>query len=389
MSDLAKEEVRHLDLVSMGCRWVLDVSDLDEVSAAQTAARWRRCIDLATAATTIVDDEPETIRATATQQPYDLSRELTRKGLMRLRGRVTLLHAAALADASGRAIALVAPSGGGKSTATSVLGRRLGYLSDETLVLLEDHGIAPHPKPPSLVVDPDDRWRKDEPAPDELDLGPTPGQARLARLLTLERDEDVTEPAIEPVGLIDQLLAVLPETSSTWLVPAGLDRLARAVTVGGPPARLRYAEVDTCHDLVREHLAAPETQAPTWEHLPPDEAERLRPDEAERRTVEQVRGGEPAISQESDDDLDGSDGLVRAPWSDAIAHDGEVLVLAGARPLRLAGAGATIWLAARNERTLDELTDVVVAELGDHPDSSALVRAAVVDLLDHGVLALA
>lgn len=386
MSDRAKGDDRHLDLVSMGCRWVLDVSDLDEAGAAGTAARWQRCIELAGRATPLVDNDPETIRVTATQQPYDLSRELTRKGLMRLRGRVTLLHAAALADESGRTLALVAPSGGGKSTATRVLGRHLGYLSDETLVLLADHRIAPHPKPPSLVVDPDDRWRKHEPAPDELGLGPTPGQARLARLLTLDRDAEVTRPTIEPVGLVDQLLAVLPETSSTWLVPNGLDRLARAVTVGGPPARLRYDEVDTCHDLVREHLAAPGTQPPTWEHLPPAEAE--------RQTAEQVTGGGPAGGVRSGadragGDLDGADRLVRAPWSDAVAHDGEVLVLAGARPLRLGGAGTTIWLAARAERTLDELTDLVVAELGDHPDSGALVRAAVADLLHHGALALA
>ncbi|WP_338749726.1 hypothetical protein [Janibacter alittae] len=381
MSDPTKGEVRHLDMVSMGCRWVLDVSELDEAPAAETAARWRRCIDLAGRSTPILDDEPQTVRATATRQSYDLSRELTRTGLVRLRGRVTLLHAAALADDSGRALALVAPSGGGKSTATRVLGRALGYLSDETLVLLEDHAIAPHPKPPSLVVDPADRWRKHEPSPDELGLGPTPGHARLARLLTLDRDTDVTEPSIEPVGLIDQLLAVLPETSSAWLVPDGLDRLARAVTVGGAPARMRYAEVDTCHDLVREHLAAPGTAPPIWEHLPPDATEQL--------TTEQVTGADPATSQVSGADLDGADRLVRAPWSDAIAHDGEVLVLAGPRPLRLAGAGAALWLGARPGHTLDELTDVVVAELGEHPDSGALVRAAAADLLRHGVLALA
>ncbi|WP_277453948.1 hypothetical protein [Janibacter sp. DB-40] len=377
MSHRAKGEDRHLDMVSMGCRWVLDVSGLDAATAAGTAARWQRCIDLATRATTIVDDEPETIRVTTSQQPYDLSREVTNKGLVRLRGRVTLLHAAALADESGRAIALVAPSGGGKSTATRVLGRRLGYLSDETLVLLEDHRIAPHPKPPSLVVDPRDRWRKEEPSPDELGLGPTPGLARLERLLTLERDGEATEPSIEPVGLLDQLIAVLPETSSTWLVPDGLDRLARAVTVGGPAARLRYAEIDTCHDLVREHLAGPAMPPPAWEHLPPDDPHVLGevPDTAPK---------DPHLPGEMR--LGAATQLVRGSWSDAIAHDGEVLVLVGSRPLRLAGAGAAIWLAADVEHTIDELVDVVVAELGDHPDASALVRAAAADLVNHGAL---
>lgn len=367
MSDLAKGDDRHLDMVSMGCRWVLDMSALDAATAAGTAARWQRCIGLATRSTPIVDDEPVTIRVLASQQPYDLSRQVTNAGLVRLRGRVVLLHAAALADDSGRVLALVAPSGGGKSTAARVLGRRLGYLSDETLVLLADHHVAPHPKPPSLVVDPDDRRRKEEPSPDEIGLGPTPGQARLGRLLTLERDEDATEPSIEQVGLLDQLLTVLPETSSTWLVPDGLDRLTRAVTAGGLPARLRYAEIETCHDLVREHLAAPATPPPVWEHLPPDDPHLLG----------EMRPDEPVGT---------ADRLVRAPWSDAIAHEGEVLVLIGSRPLRLAGAGAVIWLAAAEERTVDELVDAVVTELGDHPEADVLVRSAVADLVQHGVL---
>lgn len=379
MSDRAKGDGRHLDLVSMGCRWVLDVSDLDDATCALTAARWQRCADLATQASPVLDEEPATIVAKASQQPYDLSRELTRTGLTRLRGRVTLLHAAALADDTGRALALVAPSGGGKSTATRVLGQRLGYVSDETVVLLEDHRIAPHPKPPSLVVDPEDRWRKEEPPPDELGLAPTPAAPRLARLLVLARDVDVVAPTIEPVGLIDQLLAVLPETSSTWLVPDGLDRLARAVTVGGLPARLRYAEIGTCHDLVREHLAAPDAQPPSWEHVPPPEP----------HDPGEVPGVVPASSHEHGRARAlGQRGarLVRAPWSDAVALDGEVLVLAGPRPLRLAGPGAAIWLAADTARTLDELTAAVVAELGEHPDAAGLVRAAAADLLQHGAL---
>ena len=102
--------------------------------------------------TLLLDDEPQVLRvglagdgtgATVVASdlellPYVLSREITRLGLTRLRGRVTLLHAAALADADGRAVVLVAPSGGGKSTATSVLGQRLGYVTDESVVLRGD-----------------------------------------------------------------------------------------------------------------------------------------------------------------------------------------------------------------------------------------------------------
>ena len=330
------------------------------------------------------DLAPGTVRAgaaTVDRVPYALSREITRTGLMRLRGRATLLHAAALADPDGRTLVLVAPSGGGKSTASRVLGARLGYVSDESVVLLEDGRIAPHPKPPSLIIDPQDRWHKEEPGPDELGLGPTPASPRLAVLLTLRRDEDCPEPVIEEVGLIDQVLAVVPETSSTWWLEDGLDRLARAVTAGGPPARLRYAEVDTCHELVREHLARAASVAPTWEHLPAKGADRLPVDAAPEPTGAEV----PTAADDAA--IEEGVALVRAPWSDAIACDGEVLVLAGGRPLRLAGAGAVIWRTATTPLDLDELTQRVVEEFGEHPQAADLVRAAAAELVAHGVLA--
>jgi hypothetical protein len=388
------EQTRTIDIVTMGCRWVLDVSDLAPDDADAMAQRWQRCVGLVSAPEALrLEDEPISVRvyegdaptdvepgtvlagaASAERVPYALSREITRAGLMRLRGRATLLHAAALADPAGRTLALVAPSGGGKSTATRVLGTRLGYVSDESVILLSDGRIAPHPKPPSLVIDEEDRFHKEEPAPDALGLGPTPSLPRLTALLTLSRDPEVTEPAVEEVGLIEQVLEVIPETSSTWWLDDGLDRLARAVTTGGPPARLRYAEIETCHELVREHLERAAPVDPTWEHLPAKGADRLPVD---------------TLSFSEDPDgvrVDDGELLARAPWSDAIACDGEVLVLAGPRPLRLAGPGAVIWRAAGAPTTLDELSECVVAELGEHPQALDLTRAAVEQLLAHGVL---
>lgn len=404
-----------VDLVTMGCAWTLDLTALDDRLADETRDRWGRCVDLAADPGTIrLDEEPTTVRvglgdlpATAAtgsvvtasdpeRLPYVLSREITRLGLTRLRGRAGLLHAAALADAEGRAVVLVAPSGGGKSTATRVLGERLGYVTDESVVLLADGRIAPHPKPPSLVIDPADRWHKAEPAPDEVGLGPTPAAPRIAALLTLGRDPDATHSRIEPVGLLDQLLAVLPETSSTWWLDDGLDRLARAVTAGGAPARLVYAEVDTCHDLVAEHLAQAAPAEPTWEHLPPTAPERLpRDDEVSApqtshsptaMRTDQAMGSETSHSPTAMRREGAADRVVRARWSDAIASDGEVLVLAGPRPLRLAGPGAVVWRAAREPVTVADLTTTVVAELGEHPEADRIVGAAVADLIDHGAL---
>ncbi|WP_433955494.1 hypothetical protein [Janibacter indicus] len=387
-----------VDLVTMGCTWTLDLSALPAAAAAEMRARWRRCAALAADPTTLLlDDEPHVLRvglagdgtgATVVagdleRLPYVLSREITRRGLTRLRGRVTLLHAAALADADGRAVVLVAPSGGGKSTATSVLGQRLGYVTDESVVLRGDGRIAPHPKPPSLVIDPAERWHKAEPSPDESGLGPTPPAPRIAALLTLARDPAVTSSRIEPVGLVDQLLAVLPETSSTWWLDDGLDRLARAVTAGGAPARLVYAEIDTCHELVAEHLAQAARVEPTWEHLPPRPQERLPRDDEGSAPERNPRTPHSPGGMRTDQ---APPRVVRASWSDAIACDGEVLVLAGSRPLRLAGPGAVLWRAAREPVTVADLTTTVVAELGEHPEADRIVGAAVADLIDHGAL---
>lgn len=389
---------RTIEMVTMGCTWVLDVSDLDDAAADAMERRWSRCVGLAATPDVLrLDDETTVIRVVEGERPqdagaetrivsntdgdrlpYDLSREITRLGLTRLRGRATLLHAAALSDPTGRAVVLVAPSGGGKSTATRVLGARLGYVSDESVILLPDGRMAAHPKPPSLVIDPEERFRKQEPSPDDLGLGPTPAAPRLAALLTLGRDESVTEPVIEEVGLIDQVLAVLPETSSTWWLDDGLDRLARAVTVGGAPARLRYAEIEDCHDLVREHLERARPREVTWEHLPATGEQRREVDAPAPPTVD------PAEIELVDDDR-----LVRAPWSDAIGCDDEVLVLAGARPLRLAGPGAVIWRAAAGPVSLVEVGERVVEALGEHPEALDLVRTAAAQLLAHGVLARA
>lgn len=378
------------ELMSMGCRWRLDLSGLDATAAAEMVRRWCRGIDLLESDTPLLDAEPVVIRPVVGARPgdrgggvlevhvpevdrlpYALSRELTRTGLTRLRGRALLLHAAALADAQGRAVVLVAPSGGGKSTAAKVLGQELGYVTDEAVVLLADGRIAPHPKPPSLVDATAERGHKVEPSPDEIGLGPTPPSPHLAGFLTLLRDPEVRRPRLEVVGLLDQVLAVLAQTSSSWLVEDSLDRLARAVTVAGAPVRLHYAEIEGCHELVREHLATATPAAPSWVHLAPEGRDRYE---------------EPGAGPPEELEITGQTRVARGPWSDAIATEGEVLVLLGSRPLRLAGAGAVLWQAAGAPATVAELTTAVITALGSHPEAEEIIRKGVAELVRHGLL---
>jgi len=126
-------------------------------------------------------------------------------------GRLWMLHGAALADpASGAAIALVAPSGTGKTTAARVLGRRFGYLTDETTGVAPDLTIHPHGKPLSLVRS--DSALKEQVAPAELGLLPGPPTPTLRAIVILRRDGTRTV-ALDRLRTAMAIAMLAPETS--------------------------------------------------------------------------------------------------------------------------------------------------------------------------------
>lgn len=391
-------------LLAMGCRWSLDLDSLPAEEVEPMRERWSRCADLAVSPDALVlDERVETIRVrrspTTPVDPtgadaatgdevtlylgdpadlaYDLSRAVTRRGIHRLRGTgPLLLHAAALSD-GGRATVLVAQSGGGKSTAARRLSQAFGYVTDESVVLTEDLALAPYPKPPSLIVDPDRPASKEEPAPDAIGMGATPADVELGALLGLRRDAEVTTPEIVEVDLADHLLEVIPETSSLWLVPGGgLDRLARAVTHGGPPAELRYAEIDECVDLLREHLAQARPAEPWWVHLPPPDG---------RAWLEQTPppwDPEAAATAEITADTP----FVRAPWSDALDDDGALVILQGSRVFCLEATLRAVWLVCDVPLPVRDIVELVVALQGPHPEADDLVRESLRALHVQGIL---
>lgn len=384
-------------LLAMGCRWSLDLGGMPEGEVAVMRDRWSRCATLATAPDALVldpeveliqvvsaDDQPlsdqtaEGVRVAlhdATQLPYDLSRAITRRGIHRLRGTgPLLLHAASVSEGD-RAVVLVARSGGGKSTAARRLSRSFGYVTDESVVITADGDIAPYPKPPSIIVDPARPGDKDEPPPDEVGMNATPATVRLATLLGLRRDPETATPQIVEVDLAEHLLDLIPETSSLWLVEQGLDRLARAATTGGPPAQLRYAEIDECVDLLREHIAEAAPVEPWWVHLPPPAEEAWR----------------DAVPPRPDDDLLGEDlgigsSVVRAPWSDALDDNGVLVILQGSAVYAIEATVRAVWLVLGEPLTVREVVDAVVALQGPHPDAEDLVLQAVRVLVEQGLV---
>ena len=401
---MSKDGGPRVAMLAMGCRWVLDLSALPPDDRSAMVRRWSRCIALAgEPSSPVIDDTEVSIRPrppgnhddpaatdvlTHTEDglPYDLSRAITLRSITRLTGQALKLHAAALTDQQARAIVLVAPSGTGKSTASAALGRDLGYVTDESVVILRDGRIAPYPKPPSLIVDPDNRGHKQEVSPDDHGLGPTPPAPVVHGLLTLTRSDEARPPRIEPVDLIDHLLTILPETSSIAALPGGLARLAEIASLGGGPARLVYAEIGDCAHLVASHLD-PSGTPPSWIHHPPTAAQTWREDETKpnQEKTESGEGSEPA-AEGGQSSAPGDRRFERAPWTDAIEYEGDFLILRGPVPILLQGVGASLWRACATPSQHAELVASTVADWGEHPQAGDLVTSALDGLIAAGLL---
>ncbi len=166
-------------------------------------------------------------------------------------GLLLMLHAAAVADPkTGRAIAMVGPSGAGKTTATRVLARRWGYLTDETVGVRPDGTIAAYPKPLSIKVE--SSPYKEQHSIDDLGLAATPTTAHLHRVVLLERD-DSAEPWLEEISTVRALALLAPETSYLSRLERPLHRLAELL---GPTGlrRLHYREAEQLPALVEQIL---------------------------------------------------------------------------------------------------------------------------------------
>lgn len=286
---------------------------------------------------------------------YAITSRVTLAALAATAGQRLNIHAGAVADAEGRAIAVIGASGSGKTTAITTLARRLGYLSDET-VSLEGLVIHPHPKPLSVIEDRSAPQRKSSLSPDDLGLVETPTSARLHRIVVLKRGEGAHR--LEPLDAPRAIVEIVAQTSSLVLLDQPIQILADTLDACGGAWSLHYAEIADWIDPLIGLLDREPPLLPRYDH---------HPYSARHHSVP------PGTWQ-------------RSEWKDAVQYDDELVLLVGDTAHLLAGLGVVTWLALASPQTTDALVDHAQTVLGEHPDAPTLVHQALEELADRGML---
>lgn len=350
---------------ALGCAVRIDTSGLSAGDAQHIEHAWSgaRCAagDPIPAAHLTVPVRPQSsLRNTLSS----LSQQVTLAAIRARRGRLWMLHATGVADPAGRVVALIGPSGQGKTTAAAALSRHYGYVSDETVGIDPRGAVLPYRKPLSVIEDADSA--KVQRSPEELGLLPLPqAPLRLAALVLLDRRADgPDEPVLEACDLGEALEHLVGQTSYLADVPAPLRMIAAHAAATGGVRRIVYREAETLASAI-----APLFQEPS-----------------------------PPVVEESAIDArqtSGAPGIYRGPYLDALPlEDPDRIALlqpnaTGPAYYRLvAGIGPALWRAAAGSTPTD-LHDAAVRSYGapEGVDVAAAVETAIRALTDDGVLA--
>jgi hypothetical protein len=302
----------------------------------------------------------------ADQQGRALLSQVTIRAIEAAAGTRLMLHAAGVADADGLVLALVGPSGMGKTTASVYLSRQgFSYVTDETVSIGPEGDVLPFARPLSLRRSGGEVQR----SPDELGLGRPPRDLRIARIVLLDRVPGRTSaPTVTAVPLVDALLELIPHASALARLPDPLQLMSRIIDRCGGVLRITYGEMDERVLSVISELLGREVDAPgPWHALLP---QRTRHDEIERQP------------SPGPDDRE----LFHGQVTDGVATAGEALLLVGQVPVRLGEIGLTIWEAARAGVAQSEILSVVEQQHGAHQDASRIVREAIDQMLEVGLL---
>lgn len=207
-----------------------------------------------------------------------LTSALTTNVIRRRSRDLLLLHAAAVSDpVSGRTVALVGPSGRGKTTAARILAERWGYVTDETVAIRDDASVVPFPRPLS-VGDPRPGSPTLQLGPDDLGLRRLGTPPRLSGILLLDRAQGGRiggGPRLSTLPLHEAVGDLVGQVSALSARPNGLRRLSSVIDACDGVRRVRYTEAAELAELVRPLLEWPTATARELRYAQSPDAETL------------------------------------------------------------------------------------------------------------------
>lgn len=278
----------------------------------------------------------------------DLSTRVTLEALDALRGTRLLLHAAGVATDDGRTIALVGPSGRGKTTASRHVGTHFAYVSDETVAVADDLTVEPYRKPLSVITP--GHAHKEQIAPSIFGLKGLPDtRLRLSAITLIDRQPDAAAIGPQAIDTIDAICEMTPQISYLPELPTPLQYLARLFDAIGAPTRLIYRDAVELPALVRTMLDEPGRPAAAW-------------------TVP-LRAETPGPWRV-------------APYDDAIVVAGRACVMRNGMVTALDQRGCLVWTQCLAGASAEAIVATAVAEFGEpeQGEATALIAATIEEL---------
>lgn len=281
---------------------------------------------------------------------YAASGRITRALVCRLVGTKLLLHAGTVHREDTGIVTVIGPSGAGKSTAISTFGRGHTYLSDELTILdPETFAITGYVKPVSRATP---AGYKRDVALSELGLRPAFAAGAPDHIVLLRRDPERTEPArLTRCALPTALVRITEQSSSLWRLPRPLETVATLLDSVGGALEAQYRESGDLPELL---LAPPPRQHEDWSVIDPAE------------TISVPAEGQVTVTG----------------FRQALVTEGGAVVLRDHRVVHLTGLNALVWelLAEHGPLTSAEITDALVATIGEHPDAADFTKQALLQL---------
>jgi len=209
---------------------------------------WERCARSDAVGASVEVDVPQ--RGSLDAELAWVSSEVTLQAIGARAGELWMLHAGGVADpATGATIALVGPSGAGKTTATRVLAQEFGYVSDETVGIEESGSVLPYPKPLSVVQP--GQGHKRQVSPDEAGLAEAPDTCTLAGLALVNRVDGATLD-VRPVPTGEALVRLAEQTSYVARMDSPLRTMAAHLERVGGAVEITYSEAADLVPVVRQ-----------------------------------------------------------------------------------------------------------------------------------------